>query len=298
VGSYLRPTDVPAALAALATGGRAGSPWVVVAGATDHYPARVGRVVDEDVLDVSALPIARGVLPVGGGGRELPQGGWSIGALTTWSDLAEADLPPLFDGLRRAARAVGGMQVQNRATISGNVCNASPAADGVPNLLALDAIVELESASGERRVPLSRFVTGNRRTVRAADELVMGILVPAPLPGTTVRSTFVKLGARAYLVISIAMVAAVVEVDASGRVARARVAVGACSEVAQRLPALEADLAGRPLGASLGSIVRPEHLAGLSPIDDVRGSAAYRREAALVLVRRALEDLALQDPAR
>jgi CO/xanthine dehydrogenase FAD-binding subunit len=292
VGSYLRPADVPAALAVLARGGPSGSAWTVIAGATDHYPARVGRVVDEDVLDVSAVAGLRGVWPVEPGAPGLPDGGWRIGALTTWSDLVRSGLPPAFDGLRAAARAIGGRQVQNRATVAGNVCNASPAADGVPSLLALDAIVELRSAGGVRHVPVEAFVTGNRRTVRARDELVTGILVPAPLAGTAVRSAFHKLGARAYLVISVAMVAAVVETGPADRVLRARIAVGACSEVAQRLTPLEADLAGRPLDDRLPQMVEAHHLAALAPISDVRGTAGYRRSAALVLVRRALEELA------
>ncbi len=112
-----------------------------------------------------------------------------------------------------------------------------------------------------------------------------------PLPGTDTRSTFVKLGSRAYLVISIAMVAAVLESGADGRVARARIVVGACSEVAQRLTSLEGELAGRPIDAALATLPRPDHLATLTPIDDVRGTAAYRHDAALVLVRRALEGM-------
>ena len=130
---------------------------------------------------------------------------------------------------------------------------------------------------------------GNRRTVRADDELVTGLVVPAPLDGTTVRSAFEKLGSRAYLVISIAMVAAVAEIAADRRITRLRIAVGACSEVAQRLPALEAELAGLPASRATAGLVRAEHFAGLRPIDDVRGSAEYRRDAALTVVRRALE---------
>jgi CO/xanthine dehydrogenase FAD-binding subunit len=283
VGTYLRPTDLGDALGVLAGGAPGGDSWIVLAGATDYYPARVGRVRDEDVLDVTAIAGLRGV--------EATGDGWRIGALTTWTDVVEARLPPLFDGLRSAALAIGGQQIQARATVAGNVCNASPAADGLPNLLALDAEVELASARGLRRVPVGQFVVGNRRTARAGDELVTGIFVPAPLPATTVRSTFEKLGSRAYLVISIAMVAAVAEIDTEGRIARARIAVGACSEVAQRLPALEAVLAGRVAtgaAASIEDLVLAGHLAHLEPIDDVRGTAAYRREAALELVRRAL----------
>ena len=282
--AYLRPQDIDSALGALAGAAPGGAPWVVVAGATDHYPARVGRLPREDVLDVTAIAGLRGIEAIDGG-----HAGWRIGALSTWTDLAEADLPPLFDGFRAAALAIGGLQIQARATVVGNVCNASPAADGVPNLLALDAVVELSSAAGVRHVPIGEFVTGNRRTLRRPDELVTGLLVPAPLPATRVRSAFEKLGSRAYLVISIAMVAAVVEVGVDGRIARVRVAVGACSEVAQRLTGLEVDLEGRPASPETAAIVGAAHLEALSPIDDVRGTAAYRRDAAVVLVRRTLE---------
>jgi CO/xanthine dehydrogenase FAD-binding subunit len=286
VGEFLRPGHLDDALAALAGRGFDGPPWVIVAGATDHYPARVGRQPDEDVLDITAIAALRGVAEV--------DGGWRIGALTTWADLAETDLPPLFDGLRAAGLAVGGRQIQARATVVGNVCNASPAADGIPNLLALDTAVELASGTGTRRLPIGEFVTGNRRTAREPHELVTGLFVSAPAAPGRARSAFEKLGSRAYLVISIVMVAAVIEIDERGRLSAARIAVGACSEVAQRLPLLEADLRGRQiegLGDELDALVRPEHLASLSPIDDVRGSPEYRREAALVLVRRALRRL-------
>lgn len=286
--AFLRPTGLDVALEALAAGGPGGVPWVVVAGATDHYPARVGRAPVEDVLDVTAIGGLHGL--------EAVDGGWRIGALTTWTDLVETPLPSLFDGLKAAALAIGGLQIQARGTVVGNVCNASPAADGVPNLLALDAEVELASQVGVRRMPIAAYVLGNRRTAKRADELVTGLFVPGPLPGTTVRSVFEKLGSRAYLVISIAMVAAVVEIDPGGAIARARVAVGACSEVAQRLPGLEAELVGLPADAATARIIRPEHIATLTPIDDVRGSADYRRDAALTVVRRALER-ALAGPA-
>ncbi|HXG26943.1 MAG TPA: FAD binding domain-containing protein [Candidatus Binatia bacterium] len=290
MGAYLRPAALDEALGALAAGAPRGQPWVVVAGATDHYPARVGRLPDEDVLDITAIGGLRGVEAiVGTTGRP---DAWRIGALTTWTDLVETPLPPLFDGLKAAALAIGGLQIQARGTIAGNVCNASPAADGVPNLLALDATVELSSSRGPRAVPIGEFVTGNRRTVRRPDELVTSIVVPAALDGASARSAFEKLGSRAYLVISIAMVAAVVELGADGRIARARLAVGACSEVARRLPALEAGLAGRAAAevrSGLEAAVRAEHVAHLRPIDDVRGTAAYRRDVALELVRRALD---------
>jgi CO/xanthine dehydrogenase FAD-binding subunit len=222
------------------------------------------------------------------------EGGWWIPAGTTWTGFAEQPLPACFDGLRRAARAIGGLQIQNRATIAGNVCNASPAADGLPNLLALDAVVELASTREIRRLPIAEFVTGNRTTLRRPDELVTGLFIPDPASpaGLSASSAFTKLGARAYLVISIAMVAVVVVRDQERRITSARIAVGACSAVAQRLGGLEGELQGQRLVPGVGALVRADHLADLTPIDDVRGSATYRREAAEVLVRRVLEELA------
>ncbi len=272
---YLRPHRLDEALGALQR------PFIVLAGGTDFYPARVGRTIEEDVLDISAIADLRGIAAT--------PAGWRLGATATWGELIAADLPPLFDGLKQAAREVGGRQIQNAGTIAGNLCNASPAADGVPPLLALDAEVEIASRSRVRKVPLSAFITGNRRTVLAPGELVVAIHVPKP--GHDARSAFLKLGARRYLVISIAMAAATLETS-GGRIARARVAVGACSAVAQRLPALEAALAGAPVDGSLGARVEPEHLAPLAPIDDVRGSARYRTDAALTLLRRLLQGFA------
>ncbi len=276
MASYARPSRIDDALAALAAGAR-----TIVAGGTDFYPARVGKPLDDDVLDITGLANLRGIAEAGAA--------WRIGALATWTELIEAALPPWLDGLKLAAREVGGVQIQNAGTVVGNLCNASPAADGIPNLLALDARVELSGASGTRTVPVAEFVLGNRRTARQPHELVTALLLPTP--AQPARATFLKLGARKYLVISIVMVAAVLETTADDRVAAARLAIGACSAAACRLPALEAALRGQPLGASLADLVTADHLAPIAPIDDVRGTAAYRHDAALTLVRRALTSL-------
>lgn len=275
MGDYLRPRDLDEALQALTR------PFTVLAGGTDFYPARVGRPVTEDVLDIAGIAALRGI----SGTDE----GWRLGATTTWSELVEAGLPPLFDGLKQAAREVGGRQIQNAGTIAGNICNASPAADGVPALLALDAEVEVASRNGTRRLPLGTFITGVRRTALLPGELVTALHVPRPRHDA--RSAFLKLGARRYLVISIAMASVVVEVS-NRTVASARIAVGACSPVAQRLADLERALVGVPADARLGERVEPGHLAPLSPIDDVRGSAGYRNDVALVLLRRLLSTFA------
>lgn len=283
MASYVRPTSLAEALDHLSAANQNTAAPVILAGGTDFYPVRVGRAVDDDILDLTGIPDLRGISET--------TDGWRIGATTTWSDLVAADLPPLFDALRTAARAIGGVQIQNAATVAGNLCNASPAADSVPPLLAMRARVEISAAGGRRDVGLSDFITGNRRTVLKPGELVSAILVPKPKKDA--HSIFLKLGAREYLVISIAMVAVVVEVE-NNVISAASVAVGACSAVAQRLPYLEAELIGRRLNVALANRVERSHFDGLSPIDDIRASAAYRREAAEILVRRALTALTKQ----
>lgn len=271
---YLRPKTLDEAVSLLAsTGGQ------ILAGGTDFYPALGERLPRGNVVDISALGEIRGI------SREPDH--FRIGGLTTWTEVIRAPLPPCFDALKSAAKEVGSVQIQNRGTVAGNLCNASPAADGVPPLLALDAEVEMACASGVRRMPLAEFLAGYRKTLRRADELVTAVLVPRRLENAA--SAFSKLGARRYLVISISMVAVVVQADDQGCVAEARVAVGSCSAKAQRLSDLERTLLGRPANHTIGSAVTREHLASLSPIDDVRATAEYRRDASLTLVRRALE---------
>ncbi|MBH61483.1 MAG: aldehyde oxidase [Alphaproteobacteria bacterium] len=276
MGTYIRPNSLRGALDALDTGR-----LTILAGGTDFYPARVGRTIEEDVLDISAIPELQGI--------EETNNHFRIGAGVTWSEIIHATLPASFHGLQLTGREVGGRQIQNAGTICGNICNASPAADGVPALLTLDAEIEITSADADRRLPLADFIIGNRSVALSPNELVTGLRMPKPASRSS--STFIKLGARRYLVISIAMVAVVLEATDNGMVACARIAVGACSEVARRLPHLEAALAGLPISAELAKSALPEHLESLEPIDDVRGSAAYRRDAALTCVRRALAEL-------
>jgi N-methylhydantoinase B len=270
--AYHRPRTLEDALAI-----RAATGAIPLAGGTDIHPLRTARAAwgepwTAPVLDMSAVPGLDGII-------ETAEG-WRIGARTTWTSIAESPLPPIFDGLRAAAREVGGRQVQNRGTIAGNLVTASPAGDGIPNLLALDAAVELISEAGTRRLPVGDFVTGYRTTALAPSELVAAIHVPR-LDGACGR--FEKLGARRYLVISIAMAAAVLRCDGT-RIVQARIAVGACSPVAQRLPALEAALRGTAL-TDAAHVPDASHLAPLSPIADIRASADYRHEAALALLR-------------
>jgi CO/xanthine dehydrogenase FAD-binding subunit len=251
----------------------------IVAGCTDYFPALGAGPAPAAILDVSGLRGLRGIARNGDV--------WTIGAATTWSDIIKAELPPAFDGLRAAACEVGSVQIQNAGTVAGNLCNASPAADGVPPLLTLGARVEMRSLAGARTVALSDFITGVRRTDLRADELVTAIHVPAAPDGA--RGHFVKLGARRQMVISIASAAALVVRDAGGRIETARVAVGSCSAVAQRQGALETALIGQTdaqLARDPGIWAR--HLGQLRPISDARAPADYRQMAAGELCRRAV----------
>ncbi|MEZ5797115.1 MAG: FAD binding domain-containing protein [Paracoccaceae bacterium] len=162
--SYARPTTLPDALAALAQGAR------VLAGGTDLYPL-AGAGLAGPVLDVTGLP---GMVGIG----QTPEG-LRIGACTSWSAVAEAALPPALAALQQAARVVGGRQIQNAGTVGGNLCNASPAADGMPPLLALEAEVELVSAAGSRRMPLAGFIAWAAATALAAGEMLVAVHLPA-----------------------------------------------------------------------------------------------------------------------
>lgn len=276
---YFRPQTLQDALNVLAE-----TRATVLAGGTDVYPALGERPFTEPVLDISALKEISGV--------QVETDYFAIGARTTWSELIAARLPRGFEGLKAAAREIGSVQIQNQATLAGNLCNASPAADGVAALMALDAEVTLSSLSASRRLPLTEFVLGNRKTARRPDELLTSIRVPRRV-GDAV-SSFLKLGARRYLVISIVMVACNLLLKTDGTVEEALIAVGSCSPTAMRMSELEQALVGQPALLGISSSVKAEHLAGLSPIDDVRATAAYRRDAAFTLIRRALEDCAMK----
>src|ERR1700684_3204075 len=253
---YTRPSNLDDALGLLAEGAR------VMAGATDIFPGAGESPLRGNCVDVTNIATLRGVRLQGNAVR--------IGATTTWRDIGAADLPPAFDALKVAARDVGAVQIQNRGTIGGNLCNASPAADGAPPLLILDAEVELASRRGTRRLALDVFINGARSTLLAPGEVMTAIITPLPSP--TMRSAFFKLGARRYLVISIAMVAVALDV-VEGIVRDARIAIGACSAVAKRMREAERRLIGAPASSGLGESIEADDLAQLAPIDDIRASA-------------------------
>jgi len=250
----------------------------IAAGCTDLLAGTTAQKLPGPVLDLTAIEALRGI-------REEKEC-WHFGATTTWTDVIEADLPPAFDSLKLAAREVGSIQIQNAGTLAGNLCNASPAADGVPCLLTLNAEIELQSPKGKRHLPLQSFIIGPRKTALMNDEIVTAILVPKPASRGV--SSFLKLGARKYLVISIAMVAVRI-VEEGGLVSEAAISVGSCNAVATRLSEAEAFLSGKRLSHETIAHM-PERMVTdvLQPIDDLRSDATYRRIAAGELVRRCI----------
>ncbi len=275
MSEYLRPTTLDQALLARANGA-----ITPLAGGTDLFAAYASQPFAHDVLDLSTLP----------GWCDLVHSPAHVefGAGVTWTQLLNAKLPPGFNGLKAAAREVGGVQIQNRGTLVGNICNASPAADGVPALLSLDASIVWNDAMGAHETPLAEFIVGSRKTLLPPTGLVTKIRVPNPSPSEC--GAFAKTGARTYLLISTVMASAVVD-HRDGKVTRARIAVGAASPVARRVPALEHALIGRACDRSLGDLVTAQRLSVLSPIDDVRADQGYRIDAAVTLLRRVLNTI-------
>ena len=278
--TYFRPTELGSALDWLSS-----HTGHIAAGCTDLFPSTDRPALPGPILDVTAIDGLRGV--------HASETGWHIGATTTWTDIIRADLPPSFDALKLAAREVGSKQIQNTGTIAGNLCNASPAADGTPCLRALDAIVELTSADATRTMALSDFILGPGKTALRPNEILTAIDIPRN--SGQGRSHFLKLGARKYLVISIAMVAARIAAK-DGVITQAALSVGACSAVAVRLAEVEAALIGQPLQEdTLSAISDPMVTMALAPIDDIRSDADYRLTAAAELARRTLRPLLTED---
>jgi len=243
-------------------------PLTPMAGCTDLYVSlNFGTLKDTRFLNLWRLGGLRSI--------EVRRSVLSIGALATFTDLMRsAQVRKRLPMLVAAAREVGGVQIQNRGTLGGNVANASPAGDSLPALAAADAIVVLKSAAGTRRVPFNAFYTGYRATVRRADELIVAIDVP-PVRG---RQWFRKVGTRAAQAISKVVMAGVVHPGAT------RVALGSVAPTVVRAPRTEAALAA---GASVEAAQRTL-IDEIVPIDDVRSTAEYRRRVAANLLAQML----------
>ena len=271
--SLLEPRSLPDALRMLRDEG----PLVPLAGCTDLYVAlNFGTLADTRFLNLWGLASLRAI--------DARGAGLSIGALATYTDIIRSPLVAArLPMLTAAAREIGAAQIQNRGTIGGNVANASPAGDTLPVLAAADATVVLQSSGGARRIPITAFYTGYRRSVRRPDELIVALEVPA----VRGRQWFRKVGTRAAQSISKVVMAAV---DPRGATRagdpaderRPRIALGSVAPTVVRLRRTEVVLAE---GASIAD-AQLALLQEIAPIDDVRSTAEYRRRVAANLLAR------------
>jgi xanthine dehydrogenase small subunit len=239
-----------------------------IAGCTDVYvQLEFGQTPARRYIDLWSLPELRGI--------DVRDDTLVLGALTTYTDLIRSSavndrLPMLV----AASRLVGGVQIQTRGTLGGNIANGSPAGDSLPVLAAADAVVVLRSKDEERRVPLTQFYTGYRASVLRSNELIVAIEVPR-VDG---KQWFRKVGTRAAQAISKLVIAGV-------RSERPRVAIGSVAPTVIRLPRTEAALAGGSLEAA-----RQQLMQEIAPIDDLRSTADYRKRVAANLLARFWND--------
>lgn len=260
---------------------RRGEDFTVLAGGTDVMV----QYLRGDIRPVGLLHIRR--LPDLGirvlGSRT------ELGALTThWKLRSSTDISSRHPALADAAATVGGRQTQNVGTLGGNVVNASPAADLTPVLLISDAVVELVSSGGQRRLPLDQFVLGRRHTARRHDELVKSVTL-API-GQRSGEAYVKLGRRHAMEVAIVGMAVRLTFDAAGgKVADARIALGSVAPAPFRCTDAETCLSGSRLDASTLREAGQLLMARAEPIDDARATAAYRKRVLPALLLQALE---------
>jgi CO/xanthine dehydrogenase FAD-binding subunit len=250
---------------------------VPTAGCTDLMVQGIEALHRLDrVIDLLGIDELRGI-------REV-EGGVEIGATTPFSEIRRsAVVRTVFPSLAEAAGQIGGWQIQNRATIGGNLANASPAGDSLPVLLALDATAVLASAQGLREIPYDGFHTGYRKTALQPGEIVARVRLPYPPAGS--EQAFRKVGTREAQAISKVVMAMLGRVE-DGRIAELRLAAGSVAPTPVRLRAAEAAVQGMAAGPEAAALAGREAARDVTPIDDVRSTAEYRRFALERVVRR------------
>ena len=268
---YYRPDKINEALDSLSR-----EKLTIAAGCTDLLPSTQQDNLGDNILDISGIKSLRNI--------DFENGFRRIGSGVTWTDIIENNnLPNCYDMLKECSLQIGSQQIQNLGTIGGNLCNASPAADGVPCLLSLDASIELLSVNGKRVLKLEDFIKGSRKTELQNNEILSAILIPKE--AEIGRSSFLKLGARKYLVISIAMIACKLNLE-KDIISDIAISVGSCSAVAKRIKSLENLLIGKSIKDELTTIILNYNYKNyLSPINDIRGTNTYRLKASKVLVK-------------
>ncbi|MFN3975263.1 MAG: FAD binding domain-containing protein [Dehalococcoidia bacterium] len=276
---YVAPKNWREANAILATAN--GQVVRPLAGGTDLIDQlRVGRKRADLVMDVKHIPELQRL-------EWDPGKGLVIGAAVPCSRVyEEATVARHYPAIRESAMLVGSWQIQHRASLGGNICNAAPSADTVPPLLVYGAIAHIGGPPGDRQVPLEHFFTGPGQTVLAPNEILVAIGVPPPPPHSS--SHYLRFTPREEMDIAVAGVASLVALDERGTITRARIALAAVAPTPVRAKEAEAILEGqRPTRNLLEEAAEKAALA-TNPITDVRGSIAYRKELVKVLTKRTL----------
>lgn len=271
---YLAPASVEEALQALASQPAA----KVFAGATDLIPQfRAGRPEPELLVDLKKIPRLTAVSDNGGS--------WTVGAATPTSSLTEnAAFCADFPGLAEAAGLIGSDQIQNRSSLGGNLCNASPAADSVPAMIVNHARAVVAAPSGTRTVPVAEVPTGPGSISLAADEFIIEFEIDKP-PAQT-GDAYLRLIPRTEMDIAVVGAGARITLDDDGNCATANIVLGAVAPTAVRVHDAEAALVGNPIDDETLDTVAAAASAACNPIDDKRGTVAYRKQVAGVLAKR------------
>jgi carbon-monoxide dehydrogenase medium subunit len=276
------PATLPEALGLLADEGDASA---ALAGGTDLLlRIRRGARKYRSVVNIKFVPGLTGL-------SWDAQRGLTMGALTTFRAIEQDEhVRRHYHALVEAARVVAGVQLRNLATVGGNIGNASPSADSVPPLVALGAAIEIASANGTRIVPIENCISGPGRTVLTHGEIFTTISVPAPAARS--GNAFSRFSPRSAMDIGIASVAASVTLDADGRCADCRIALGAVSPIPLRATAAENVLQGERITAAIADASGELAAAATKPISDIRGTAAYRRAIVRTLTIRVVQQAA------
>jgi CO/xanthine dehydrogenase FAD-binding subunit len=278
------PTDLSGAFEVLATGST-DTPVRPIAGGTDLMVAINGEIgpPPDRLVDLWGIDALRGIRTDGDA--------LSLGALTTYTDIRRSSLcREHMPALVEAAATIGAAQIQNRGTLGGNIANASPAGDTLPVLLATDAVIVLGSSSGEREIEAAAFWTDYRRTALRHDELILRVLLPLQ---SEREVRFRKVGTRRAQSISKVVLAVAWRPAQSGSrtVWRdIRVALGSVAPTPIRCPRTEAVLEGSPATPEVADRAAEVLAAELSPIDDVRSTAEYRRVVAARILHRVVRE--------
>jgi carbon-monoxide dehydrogenase medium subunit len=251
----------------------------VLAGGTDLLvQMRTGRIEPSLVVDVKRIPETLAV--------SIEDGQLILGAALDSFRLHQfPEFAQHFPGLAEAAALIGSDQIQGRASIGGNLCNASPAADTVPALIVLGSEAELAGPGGTRRIPVADFITGPGSTVLGSGEFLVSLRVPLPQPRSA--DAYLRLIPRTEMDIAVVGAAVNLTLDENGTCSAARVVLGAVAPTAIEVPAAGAALVGSRLDETALARAGVAASAACNPIDDLRGTIEYRRKVAAVLTRRA-----------